>query len=179
MRALVTTLTTLLLATATSGPALARPQAADPCANAGGPDRPDGTASRQRATRSGALVSWRSSGSAPGSSWRVAQPPRHWLNLQGRAMSPGQRAAARTEAAISGFERALTRADRLGLASRRSLAALRRDVLFLRGLLTGLRRDGRLDPQEIATLDATVADLGLRIDAALAPRGVSFPRATR
>jgi hypothetical protein len=84
------------------------------------------------------------------------------------------RAAARIERAIRDYERALGRADRLNLGSRRQISDLRRDVLFLRGLLQGLRRDGSLDSRDIGMLDAAMQDVELRLEA-LGPRGFAAP----
>jgi hypothetical protein len=109
----------------------------------------------------------------PGARWSPRLAPRGV-----RPVDLGQVHTARTTArvlrAVRHYEGAIGRADRLNLAPRRQLSDLRRDVLFLRGLLQSLGRDGRLDARDVGMLEAAMGDLAVRIEA-LAPRGFGEP----
>jgi hypothetical protein len=164
MRRFVTALSTVLLGTLAAAPALAdggraaRPAAVPACASAAAVTQPAPL--------------------APAALRRFTFAPRAPRVIHLGAIE-SHRAMGRTERAIADFERAIGRADRLGHASRRKLAALREDVLFLRGLLMSFSRDGRLDRVEIGSLDATVSHLGAALDAALTPRVTTARRVSR
>ncbi len=109
----------------------------------------------------------------PGARWSPRLAPRaiRPVNL---AHVRTTQTTARVLRAVRDYERAIGRADRLNLAPRRQLSDLRRDALFLRGLLQSLGRDGRLDARDVGMLEAAMGDLTMRIDA-LAPRGFGEP----
>jgi hypothetical protein len=153
MRLDALTLAASLFVGSLATPALARPTAATTCSDAAR------AVSTTPPTRSVKALRW-----AP----RAAPAAIRQLDLRDLRAA---RVAAQVERAIRDYERAIGRADRLNLGSRRQLSTLRRDVLFLRGLLQGLRRDGVLDARDVAMLEAATADLAHRIEA-LGARGL-------